>query len=415
MSDTSTVSTPSPSSRAEDETLLLQCPVCKSALSLMRQHLGVEGQCIHCQIPIIAVETAQGVEVIRRDGKDQIAAHNPPATVSQQIPHEPEVIDIHPKSIPAEATATKDLESQWGFPPRSSSTEKSAPESVTVPPPSSTWDFIAAFPTRDEDNLFSNRPPIPRPREKTDGAPLFSEETKHASLPPFHTKEETGGVLSAWGTRVPVGIHASISPFGTGSADGGGFGDDLFREGAEKEISESTLTEPATSGESPSRFVAACDLAFDRSPLDSDRSKSDSLLKKLPPPIPSTATVGTLESEQNPDMRSFLANKEGKSFWKKPIVRNLLRAVVGLVIVTSMVAAIFLFVPRETLISWKDKALIWLEPGAGQLEFVPESLRPKILDESDNHSGDEDKPEGIVAPSVISPKPTTTGNPVRIQ
>ena len=39
-----------------DETLRLLCPTCGGGLNLKRRHLGVAGQCVHCESPLMAVE-----------------------------------------------------------------------------------------------------------------------------------------------------------------------------------------------------------------------------------------------------------------------------------------------------------------------------------------------------------------------
>jgi hypothetical protein len=39
-----------------EEVLRLECPGCGGMLNLQRRFLGVEGQCVHCQIPLVALE-----------------------------------------------------------------------------------------------------------------------------------------------------------------------------------------------------------------------------------------------------------------------------------------------------------------------------------------------------------------------
>ncbi len=43
-----------PADPAPNEQITLSCPKCEGELTLMRQHLGVEGNCVWCQLPIVA-------------------------------------------------------------------------------------------------------------------------------------------------------------------------------------------------------------------------------------------------------------------------------------------------------------------------------------------------------------------------
>lgn len=52
-----------PADSAPNEQVTLACPKCAGELTLMRQHLGVEGNCVWCQLPIVAAASGANGQV----------------------------------------------------------------------------------------------------------------------------------------------------------------------------------------------------------------------------------------------------------------------------------------------------------------------------------------------------------------
>jgi|GEM_PF-4964032 len=70
---------PDKSLRSENEVVTLACPACHKELNLYHKHVGVQGNCVHCQAPVKAVEDAMGNIVVK----------SVPIAGSADLPEEP--------------------------------------------------------------------------------------------------------------------------------------------------------------------------------------------------------------------------------------------------------------------------------------------------------------------------------------
>lgn len=372
--------TGTPSTLPTEETLRLKCDQCGGGLVMRRRHLGVKGQCVHCRVPLMAVEEGGVVRVVSER----------PAAAATTL--EPAV-----SGGPAPAGET-DL-SQWNLAnfetPRSSGEEAPAPEagatgnlpkmanSPIVP------ELQPPLPTRDSDNLFGGKPaeilpPDPAMSAAPERSPFAGNGGGFSlSLPSFLGSEEETGVKSSWGTQVPKEEHASISPFGTGTA-GGGFAESLFREKVEKEnAAHHTVAAGAFSPVSGDESTAPKRDCEERVILDGDGRPMRPMTKE--------------EEAEFADNFFKYENARSASRWGKRIRTMAIRMLVTFCLLGAAGGGVAAFAPKEKLVEWKAKAIEWLEPGMAILDYLPEKWRPDWLPRSsfgiDGGKGGEGQPK----------------------
>ena len=333
------------------ETLRLKCPECGGNLNLKRAHLGVTGQCVHCQAPLTALEENGQITVI--PGAPPVSAFGAPA--SSPI--------AKTASAPAAEAGTNS--SMWNFPERET-LPFAVPEVADAvksdfPPPVSNRE--AASPIVDRNEL---------PEVAIASPTLFSEPSPFAAAAPFQipfssmfkNEDDSAEINASWGTKVPTETHASISPFATGSAGGGGFAETLFRQKVEKDVAKEEVA--FASGGQFGNALPAPQPQAERVILDGDGR----------PMAPWT------KAEDEEFAKNFFAMERARGrqpTLKKRVVR-FFSMVVGLGL-TGLV--VFFVTPQEKLIEWRTKAVTWLEPGMAILDYIPEGMRPDWLPQTD--------------------------------
>ncbi len=318
MTETSVLQPAPRPSVGVEEALRLACPRCGDGLNLMRRHLGMPGQCVHCRTPLVAREEGGAIRA---------------------------VADASPPAEPGPA---------WGFPGLSATSCSPA--------------FAAPLPTRESDNLFTRRPdvPAPAPLPAAKAAPSPFDTPATAPVPSmFASGGESASIATAWGTKVPSETHASISPFGTGSV-GGGFAESLFRE---KVVKESAVTNAGIVFASP--FVPAAPAAAPEHDgqvnaiLDGDGRPMRAMTKE----------------EEEAFAQNFFKyeNARNKSRGAARFLKKIVRLLIVICVLGAVGAGTAFFMPKETLAAWKGKVVDWLEPGMAILDYLPEGLRPDWL------------------------------------
>jgi hypothetical protein len=388
----------SQSSTPTEEVLRLKCPSCGGGLNLKRRFLGVKGQCVHCQIPLTAVEE-DGVARVITDAmtpsavdspeeapkKEPTPSENAPAVVSHgAVPTFPSTFPVSREDSPTPATET--LASSWGFP---DSTPAAA--ALTAPEPPAFVNFGAPelappLPSRDGDDLFSGRNELPAMtppagESKAEASPFGDSGGFSLASSLFGSDTGNSEFAPAWGANVPRETHASISPFSTGSAEGGGFAESLFRE---KVAKDGVAADLAASGSFASPFVPMSGLKPSEEITESDGPKRDSqefvILDGDGRPMRPMS-----KEEEEEFAKNFFKydNARTKPTWLSRLRKKLLRMLIFFCIVGAIGAGASFFVPKETLVVWKEKVIKWLEPGMAILDYLPAGLRPDWLPQTD--------------------------------
>lgn len=381
-----TLSTPN---APADEILRLKCPSCGGGLNLKRRFLGVKGQCVHCQIPLTAVEE-NGVARVVTEAPEPFAF--PPAAATHAAPpHFPEAPAPAPAPAPAATdTATPLPGSTWGFPDFHSS-PGSAPAPIPASPaaeaPSfrhfATPELAPPLPSREGDDLFMGKhdlPPATPPTGEAKAIPSPFGESGGFSLssPLFGGEDPANSVTPAWGTSVPRENHASISPFATGSAEGGGYAESLFREKVVKDAAADAHEPGAFATKMAPAFSPGMDAPSPASPgrdcqefviLDGDGRPMKAMSKE----------------EEEEFAKNFFKydNARTKPTWVTRLRKKIIRMLVFFCVIGAIGAGASFFVPKETLLVWKEKAIKWLEPGMAILDYLPAGLRPDWLPQTD--------------------------------
>lgn len=348
---------------------------------MKRRHLGIKGQCVHCRVPLMAIEEGGVVRVV---------SERPAAAATPSEPAIPE---------PAAPTPVS-ANSQWNL--ANFETPAAANEGAPASPTSLPGNFADSealgsgslerkaggptvpelqppLPTRDSDNLFGGKPaeilpPDPAMSVVAERSPFAGNGGGFSlSLPSFLGNEDEPAVRNSWGTQVPKEEHASISPFGTGSA-GGGFAESLFREKVEKEnAAHHTVaagafspvsgdeTSPAESG-APKRDCA------EKVILDGDGRPMRPMSKE--------------EEAEFADNFFKYENARSTSRWGKRLRTLAIRMLVTFCLLGAVGGGVAAFAPKEKLVAWKAKAIEWLEPGMAILDYLPEKWRPDWLPQS---------------------------------
>lgn len=376
-------STSSDHSTDENHVLTLQCPSCKGSLSLKPDYVGVAGQCVHCQLPIIAIRTEAGVQIVENSVSRQDSSldgvESSRATRSEPDLSAPSQWESGNRLSPDSSGAIPSSLNSWGFPPREESGAK-LDDVILAPSDDSSvqWDIDDPIPTRDGDDLFAGRPGKHRREPSSSKSPfdqlegLFSQS--ESSI--FNPDKEEPGISTSWGTQMPTGNHASISPFRTGSADSGSFAEDLYLEKVQKENAEAAAgaEKVVESHPSPPRPVPACDLAFGMPTtahagafFGSEPAPAEVFPQSSPVKLPIKPTV-------EDGSKIFAASGTGRS---GTAIKLALRMIIALIIMALIGMTAYITIPREMMTSWKERAIEWLEPGTTGIELLPEVLKPK--------------------------------------
>jgi len=353
-----------------EETLRLECPTCGGGLNLKRRHLGITGQCVHCQSPLTALERNGTVEVVA-GLNPRLSPEVPvsPAPVESPAHAAPEGFASHaapsfgslatepekPASVPAENSAPAP---SWGFPDRDSVPapwrEEEIPRSVldTADPAAVSEATLPPAPTFKESALF--------------GGGSGSQNGSFSSM--FKSDDDSSEINPAWGTKVPQENHASISPFATGSASGGGFAESLFRDKVVKE------SEQIESMKIDSPLFASSFSKKEETPATPARPEYQKRVHLDGDGRPMRPM--TKEEEANFAKHLFAVEKT----YKRPRwVTKMIRTLVTFSLLGAIGAGGYFLTPEEKLADWKKKAYVWLEPGMAILDYLPDGLRPDWL------------------------------------
>jgi hypothetical protein len=384
-----------------DEVLRLKCPSCGGGLNLKRRFLGVKGQCVHCHLPLTAVEENGVAHVITDTPAESIAAPNPalastamqPPAAAQPdtnahaaVPHFPEA-PAQPVSQTSPTPA-----SSWGFPDFDSlPVPATLPIENPVPESSAFVNFGAPelappLPSRDGDDLFSGRHELPAPapvanETKTEISPFGESAGFSLSSSLFGSEAPATDIAPAWGTNVPRETHASISPFSTGSAEGGGFAESLFREKVAKD-SASGDTGASASFASPFAPMPAPAAPVEESAAAGSKRDCQEFVILDGDGRPMRPMSKEEEEEFAKNFFKY-DNARTKPTWLSRLRKKLLRMLIFFCIVGAIGAGASFFVPKETLVVWKEKVIKWLEPGMAILDYLPAGLRPDWLPQTD--------------------------------
>jgi uncharacterized protein (DUF983 family) len=366
----------SQSSAQTEEVLHLKCPACGGGLNLKRRFLGVTGQCAHCQISLTAVEEGGGARIIA----ESIPAPTveTPVMTSEQEPVLPEkahtvvshgAVPQFPR--PFLTSGIEEPASSWGFPEYDPS-----PTAVTAPKEPDFMNFGApdspSLPNWEADDLFSGRQELPAMNPPT--GEKGAEASPFGDLVEFPLASSLFGSDNGntefaldWVTNLPRETHASVPPFSTGSAekvtkddafaDSGSFGSPFVTMSCPKP------SEEITGAEGPKRDSQVGVI------LDGDGRPMPPMSKK----------------EEEEFAKNFLnySNARTEQTWLTRLRKAAIRLLVFLCIVGAVGAGASFFVPKETLIVWKEKVIKSLEPGMVILDYLPTSLRPDWLPQTE--------------------------------
>lgn len=374
-----------------DEVLRLKCPSCGGGLNLKRRFLGVKGQCVHCHLPLTAVEENGIARVITDTPAASIAVPDPApalpaANAHAAVPHFPETTA---QTVPQTPSAPA---SSWGFPDFDSLPVPATPSiEPHVSAPSAFVNFGAPelappLPSREGDDLFSGRHELPAPapvanETKTGISPFGGSAGFSLSSSLFGSEAPATDIAPAWGTNVPRETHASISPFSTGSAEGGGFAESLFREKVAKDSASGDTGAPSSFASPFAPMSAPTAPVEEPAAADSKRDCQEFVIldgdgRPLRP---------MSKEEEEEFAKNFFKydNARTKQTWVSRLRKNLLRMLIFFCIVGALGAGASFFVPKETLVVWKEKVIKWLEPGMAILDYLPAGLRPDWLPQTD--------------------------------
>lgn len=234
------------------------------------------------------------------------------------------------------------------------------------PFPAMTTGFSLNGSSSETSNLLVDRNEIPLP--PAGEAPAFAPSALFGNQKPagesfssmFKSGDDSSQINPAWGTKVPQESHASISPFATGSASGGGYAESLFREKVEKESAR--IESPLFAKKEDSSPITPAKEEFQKKVvLDGDG-------RPMRPMTP--------EEEANFAKHLFAVEKTHK---RPRWVKKLIKTSITFAVLGAIGTGVYFLTPEEKLAEWKEKAYIWLEPGLAILDYLPEGLRPDWL------------------------------------
>ncbi|MEM9018826.1 MAG: hypothetical protein AAGC68_17590, partial [Verrucomicrobiota bacterium] len=204
------------------------------------------------------------------------------------------------------------------------------------------------------------------------GSALFAQGPGAGSSALFgspQSDEDEVEVNSGWGTKMPTQNHASISPFTTGSAaDDPGFAQTLFAGGATTngaqpaQGSDNGMGLPQNGNHEEATSSASAE-SGEEVVLDGDG-------RPMRPMTDEEKEVFANEMMSLGDYRQ-----------RSPWVKRIKRFFVTIVLLAGIGYAAYVFLPRDIVNEWKDKALTWLEPGSGMLDM---NLIPVEVVEGEN-------------------------------
>ncbi|MEX2580525.1 MAG: hypothetical protein WD342_15810 [Verrucomicrobiales bacterium] len=388
---------PTPASGPE-EVIQLACPSCSAGLNVHRKHLGIEGTCVNCRESIKAVEEESGkISMLWTSRRDAASSENDGASQPSTEPPTPTKPDDDAGGSPPP--------SAWGFPDPKKAEPSPAPfvapspmdESVSravgrepEPPASGFFETFAADPpepssksNEGESGDEAAEDAIPS-AESPEAPPLFEPEPSESYVDALFAghrdaghrdaghRDDTGRLNAGWGTKVPHGTHASISPFSTGSAEpGGGFAEALFRKEAQKQsVPVSTETTPFPEGLSDNSgmdVLFGSDFASPSAPDGTPESSAEAAGAEEDDARPATTpeeaarVAGGLPDIAAP--RGSGGNWDGLKKLAKPLVT--------LAILSAVAYGGYAFTPNEKKEEWQGIAVEWLEPGLVIFDYLP--------------------------------------------
>lgn len=296
---------------------------------------------------------------------------------------------------PLHSDLSQTAASPWGFPdlPPQAATATGLLESTASEPAFKSFvspDLAPPLPSRDGDDLFGGGKdlamPAPPSGESQFAASPFGDSggfSLSSSL--FGSEDSASAIAPAWGTNVPRETHASISPFSTGSAGGGGFAETLFREKVAKDAASETGAAPAFA--SP---FAPMTPAADASGTASNEEAAAAAPKRDCQEFVILDGDGRpmrpmSKEEEEEFAKNFFKydNARTKPTWLTRLRKKLIRMLIFFCVISAIGAGASFFVPKETLLVWKEKVIKWLEPGMAILDYLPANLRPDWLPQTD--------------------------------
>lgn len=337
-----------------EEVLQLECPGCGGMLNLKRRFLGVKGQCVHCQIPLVGVEEGG----VPRASSDAVTSSEKVPTVVSHgaVPTFPGTSPVlrEDSSTSAGQVVAPFQSFAEVMPVARAAQSPNAPDPPAFPN-FSVEDFGACLPIRDGEPLFSGRKELPITAPPVGGT--------NAVLPGFG---ELGG------------FPPSFSPSASGAAELEAIGSFFPPSFAAGGIRNPELPAAALGGNHAPRDVVAPH--GDWHPVK-QTSRGDRNGLAVYPFGPDNARTKTARLAR----------------WRKRTLHFI--AFLCLIGAIGAIGAIGSFlVPRETLGTWKKEVTHWLEPGMPLLDYLPSGLRPEWLTSpqtvSDTDAGGIGRPQG---------------------
>ena len=318
---------PEGTSSSAAEVMTLACPVCEKGLNLRREHLGMEGKCVHCNTPVRATQGFDGT--IRVENLAPTAGESSfgvPATEDAQPLQEMDVQKTNP--VPWEGAVTSD--------PAPSVSEKT--------------DNNTAVPAADQSD-FSGRP-VGQQSQSTPTQPNAPVQPQ----PPAQQGQPTGG---------------------TGSQAAKPFGED--HAGSSEELDPLFVDRTTSMPEAGKTFSAA------KTPWDDDDSgKADEKKDSAAPSKGQAGFAEALFTDSNSEEAApgpqqstagvFGSGKKLKSSQNSrgvSAVIKLMRTIIVIALLGGIGYAAYAFTPQDKVDAVKQSVKEWLQPGAVLLDHVP--------------------------------------------
>lgn len=168
-----------------EEVLKLTCPACSGVLNLRRKHMGIEGKCVHCAIPVIAEESGGQASLRLIGAPEPSPAAQPEPTPEPEVEEAKPTLEMPELSPPREESAPASAGgSTWGFPNRD---ENSAADDAAVKDLLGLGDTVAEGKPSEEpmkDVNSASDPLFPKEPESfpSSGAEPMEEEMKSEPL-----------------------------------------------------------------------------------------------------------------------------------------------------------------------------------------------------------------------------------------
>ncbi|MEO0414068.1 MAG: hypothetical protein AAF226_03835 [Verrucomicrobiota bacterium] len=159
-----------------NETLNLACPDCRKPLTLQRQHLNIAGNCVWCELPIMAIGSSSRGIIVRRQSdlakkKETVKIDvSGPSAGAKGPEHE---VSKHKDEASVDVSAKQKSVAATGFTQPASQTVEVSP--APAPAPASAPETSPAFSGFSEPVQEDAMAPAPAPEQPT--APLFPSAT----------------------------------------------------------------------------------------------------------------------------------------------------------------------------------------------------------------------------------------------